>query len=148
MALVVDGLKCLELNVNDSINVVKYGLNDMPKIRKYFLDYLLNYLLLPYELPTTTNATKPIQQQQQASNANESTNTPPQAQAQPPPTSEIPACLSEKLYKQFKSDVNLENVDELERSKVAILKFLSLNIYKNEDVLFHFIIATSDTRYK
>ena len=63
------------------------------------------------------------------------------------PTPEIPACLSEAIYKRFKTDVNLDNGDELEKTKIGILKFLSLNIYESDEVLFHYIVSTSDTRY-
>lgn len=49
--------------------------------------------------------------------------------------------------KRFKTDVDLENGDELEKIKIGILKFLALNIYDCEDILFHYIISTSDTRY-
>ena len=161
LSLVVDGLKCLDLNINDSSNTTKYGLENIPKIRKYFLDYLFNYLLLPYESlsgkPTTTASN--------SSQPQELANLVPGAEANNSNNNEFPACMSEKVYKQFKTDVNLQDVDELEQvirikllnhllkafffqSKCAILKFLSLNIYKNEDVVFHFIIATSDTRYK
>ena len=99
MSLVVDGLNHLELNINDSVNSVKYGLEINQKIRKYFLDYLFNYLLLPYEYPQ--NAVKAATQQPQTSEV--------------PPTSEIPSCMSEKVYKQFKNDVNLQDIDELEQ---------------------------------
>lgn len=31
--------------------------------------------------------------------------------------------------------------------KIGILKFLAFDIYESEEILFHFIISTSDTRY-
>ena len=31
--------------------------------------------------------------------------------------------------------------------KIGILKFLAVNIYTCEEILFHFLISTSDTRY-
>jgi hypothetical protein len=108
LSLVVDGLKHLELNINDSINLTKYGLENNLKIRKYFLDYLFNYLLLPYESPAGKPTTASAQ-------ATEATTT----------TSEIPSCMSEKVYKQFKNDVNLQDIEELEQvpSKVDNRKY-------------------------
>lgn len=130
LSLVVDCLKYLELNRNNSSSFAhKYSLSGQPKHRKKLLDYLFNFILLPYE-PSKLIVAK--------------TNDTPNDTAS---KSEIPACMSEKIYKQFKQDINLENTDELEQSKVAILKFLALDIYTNEEILFHFIIATSDTRY-
>jgi Proteasome stabiliser len=136
LSLVVDGLKHLDLSI-------KYGLVDQPKIRKLFLEYLLNYLLLPYEwakppAATTTNQQTPAATAQTDATETQASNT----------NSEIPGCMSEKLYKQFKNDVNLEDIEALEQAKVAILKFLSLNIYSNEDAAFHYIIASSDPRFK
>lgn len=55
--------------------------------------------------------------------------------------------MSDSIYKRFKNDVNLDNGDEIEKFKIGILKFLSYNIFEPEEILFHFIISTSDTRY-
>ena len=43
-----------------------------------------------------------------------------------------------------KSDLNYSPKSKL---KIGILKFLSFSIYECEDILFHFIVSTSDTRY-
>lgn len=55
--------------------------------------------------------------------------------------------MSDSIYKRFKSDLNLENGDELEKVKIGVLKFLAMNIYECRELLFHYIISTSDTRY-
>ncbi len=143
LSFIVDALKYLELNINDSANIGKYGLTDKPKLRKYFLDYLFNFLLLPYETlpPTATKATAK-DSQAQSDGAGSSSIAQPATQL-----NETPPCLSERIYKQFRSDVNLDNPDELEELKVGILKFLALNIFPNEDAVFHYLIASSDTRY-
>jgi proteasome component ECM29 len=141
----VDGLKYLDLKQNDNSNIEKYGFVNSPKLRKLFLDYLFNFLLLPYTqnapVPSSTNV------QLALSNTTAITTSPP-SQSSQPSQPEIPACLSESAFKQLKNDVNLENGDEIEEIKIGILKFLSFNIYNCEDILFHFIISTSDTRYK
>ena len=129
LSLIVDGIKYLELKQNDNSNIEKYGLVNSPKLRKHFLDYLFNFLLLPYTQNTPGTAI--------ADNNQQSANQGP----------EIPACLSEAAFKQFKNDVNFENGDEIEQIKIGILKFLSFNIYNCEEVIFHFIISSSDTRY-
>ncbi|CAF0720691.1 unnamed protein product [Brachionus calyciflorus] len=138
-SLIVDGLRYLNLKPNDNKCKEKYGFVNSPKLRKQFLDYLFYYLLLPY----TQNINKPVPTQTTQPSV-------PLAQQPNPSTSsqsEIPACMSEAIYKRFKNDINLENGDEIEQMKIGILRFLSFNIYEPEEVLFHFIISTSDTRY-
>jgi proteasome component ECM29 len=145
----------LELKQNDNSNKLKYGLNNSPKLRKYFLDYLFYFLLLPYasqNKPANTATSTPMTTLPPLTgNSAEDTNILAQAaaaasisQAQ---TNDVPACMSENIYKRFKNDFNLENGDEIEQLKIGILKFLSFNIYDCEEFLFHFIVSTSDTRY-
>ncbi|RNA28281.1 proteasome-associated ECM29 -like protein [Brachionus plicatilis] len=122
-SLIVDGIRFLDLKPNDSKCKEKFGFIESDKLRKQFLDYLLNYLLLPYNQNKSTS----------------SSNVPAQ--------SEIPACMSDSIYKRFKNDVNMDNGDEIEKFKIGILRFLSFNIFEPDEVLFHFIISTSDTRY-
>jgi proteasome component ECM29 len=126
----------LDLKPNDSVNNKKYSFENKPKLRKYFLDYLFQLLLLPY-------STHQQQQQQQST---------PLETPLVTTTNEIPACMSESSFKRFKLDLNIENSNEadteqLEIIKIGILKFLSINLYNPEEILFHFIISTSDTRY-
>ena len=141
--MIVSGLRYLELKPNDETNKQKYGFQQELKLKKSFLDYLFYFLLLPYA------PNKPAAPAAATAPATALTNlsiSPPQAPATNP-TPEIPACLSEAINKRFKTDVNLDNGDELEKIKIGILKFLSLNIYECDDILFHYIISTSDTRY-
>ncbi len=112
----------MELNINDSANVAKYGLEASPNIRKIFMDYLLNYLLLPYESanvkpPVSTTQQPQSQEQLQNAQTNSIVNEPIVTTAA---ASEIPACMSEKLYKQFKNDVNLLDGDELEQVSLFV----------------------------
>ena len=124
----MEALRFLELKPNDEANKLKYGFTNSFKLRKHFLDYMFYFLLLPYA------ANKPVAA---------ASSSQPTVAAQP----ETPACMSESIYKRFKLDINMENGDELERLKIGILKFLALNIYNCDELLFHFIISTSDTRY-
>ena len=49
MGLVVYALQNVKIIPNLNENTVKYGLTDQPDIRRLFLDFLLNVLLLPYK---------------------------------------------------------------------------------------------------
>jgi len=126
LSLIVGGLRHLELQPNDPVNKIKFGFTDSPNLRKKFLDYLFYFLLLPYGSNKQPPALTTVSAE---------------------PVSDIPACMSEAIYKRFKTDVNLEDGEELEKTKIGILKFLSMNIYECEELIFHFIVSTSDTRY-
>lgn len=119
-------MRYIELKHNDQSNRTKFGLANSPKLRKYFLDYMFHFLLLPY---STTQTSKPVvasSDQTESSNgaassASEEASVLPTATT---PSSEVPACMSEAIYKRFKADINLDNGDELE--KVSFL--LGMNV--------------------
>lgn len=115
--LIVEGIKHLELKPNDNKSKEKYGFLNSSKLRKQFLDYLFFVLLLPY----SQNTNKPL-----VTTSTTITATPgnppmsllpqtPQTSTPSAPASEIPACLSESIYKRLKNDINIENGDELEQ---------------------------------
>jgi proteasome component ECM29 len=146
----------LELKQNDNSNRVKYGLASSPKLRKYVLDYMFYFLLLPYSLhqtsskaghsPASVMSTLPPLTDETGGLAAQAAAASIIAAAQAA-ASEVPACMSEAIYKRFKSDVNFDNGDEIEQLKIGILKFLAFNVFECEEFLFHFIVSTSDTRY-
>lgn len=105
LSLIVNGLKHLDLKPNDNINKEKYGLEKSPKLRKYFLDYLFYFLLLPY------SPSKPVVPVAVASTDNSAS----ASLVAPPTAPEIPACMSEIIFKRYKNDFTLD--DELEKVK-------------------------------
>lgn len=97
LSLIVSGLRHLELKPNEEINKQKYGFQQQLKLKKSFLDYLYYFLLLPYapnKQPTTAAASNPPA----TALTNLSISPPPAPAANPTP--EIPACLSESIYKR------------------------------------------------
>ena len=128
--MITDGIRYLELKQNDKSNKEKFGLLNSPKLRKYVLDYFFYCLLLPYsstntanKIPVSSNVNSntsltagSVVDANSAFSASASTTT-PFTQA-----NEIPACLSENIYKRYKNDLNLENGDEIEQV-IHILKF-------------------------
>ena len=164
-------MKYIELKHNDQSNRTKFGLASSPKLRKYFLDYMFHFLLLPYSTAQTSKPAAPSSEPTAESSNGAVALTSEEASALPTtttPSSEVPACMSEAIYKRFKADINLDNGDELEKvsrflavlfcqvnkltirlfqMKIGILKFLAFDIYESEEILFHFIVSTSDTRY-
>ena len=86
-------MRYLELKPNDEKNKQRYGFLESPKLRKYFLDYLFYFLLLPYA-PNKQPVVNPV-----------STGTPTLSNVQQiaatNPTPDIPACMSESIYKRY-----------------------------------------------
>ena len=76
------------------------------------MDYLFYFLLLPYATnkpaaaPIPTPGTQPV------------ATTPPVNQAP-----EIPACMSDIIYKRYKNDFNLDDADVLERVTINFFLF-------------------------
>lgn len=47
--LIVHGIQHVKIIPNSNSNILKYGLVDQPELRKLFLNFLLNVLLLSYK---------------------------------------------------------------------------------------------------
>ena len=105
----MNGLKHLDLKPNDNINKEKYGLVNSPKLRKYFLDYLFYFLLLPYA------PSKPAVAAVQTPSTDNTATAAAAAVTSQPAVPEIPACMSETIFKRYKNDFTLD--DELEKVK-------------------------------
>ena len=54
--------------------------------------------------------------------------------------------MNELLLRFPSKHLNKESCTK-RKLKIGILKFLAYNIYSCEEVLFHFIVGTSDTKY-
>ena len=107
LGLIIGCIKHLDLSAYNGEQTRKFGLAEQPKLRKYFLDYMLNYLLLPYDLNKKPSAPAPQANGQQPPTDAITTAT-------SNPASEVPACLNEKVFKQFKADLSTESEDEIE----------------------------------
>ncbi|XP_065156025.1 proteasome adapter and scaffold protein ECM29-like [Atheta coriaria] len=102
-----------------------FGLNEKPQISKHLLVLLVDMLLLPYGAisPTSNPANKTDA-----------------------PALSIPPGMSEYSFKRVTTDYALKP-EELEQIKLGIVKFLAYEIFPNEEVLLHLIVAASDTRF-
>ncbi|CAH1134863.1 unnamed protein product [Ceutorhynchus assimilis] len=104
-----------------------FGLNENPEVSKYFLEILLDMLLLPY---TAFNL------HSQESDSTTPNNVP----------ISVPSGMSEASYKRVTVN-NLIKPEEFESIKLGIIKFLAHGIFKPDDVLLHFIVGASDVRF-
>ncbi|CAF5204516.1 unnamed protein product, partial [Rotaria magnacalcarata] len=56
-------------------------------------------------------------------------------------------CMNEQLNNRITEAIQTDNLNQVEKLKVSILKFLNGNIYSENDIIFHFVLATADSRY-
>ncbi|XP_044754481.1 proteasome adapter and scaffold protein ECM29 [Coccinella septempunctata] len=129
----VDSLLFLLLPLLDKVKVPTdpkqtpsvFGLDEKQELSKHLLGFLLDVLLLPY------GAVGPKTESQSENNS---------------PSLTIPPAMSEYSFKRVTTE-NPMKPDELEEVKLGIVKFLAHGIFKNEDIILHFIVASSDTRF-
>ncbi|XP_076347189.1 proteasome adapter and scaffold protein ECM29 [Tachypleus tridentatus] len=102
---------------------VLFGLRDKPKVAKLLLDYLLDFLLIPYGFARSSSAT---------THSGE-TSTPPPG-------------LSEHALKRTVGDEAMPP-ENLEKIKLGAVRFLACGVYPEQDIVVHLIVAASDTRH-
>ncbi|KAL3269226.1 hypothetical protein HHI36_008307 [Cryptolaemus montrouzieri] len=128
----IDSLLLLLLPLLGKVEVPKdpkkipsvFGLDEKPELSKHLLGLLLDVLLLPY------GALGPQSDSEPGNNT----------------TLSVPPGMSEYSFKRVTTS-NPMKADELEEVKLGVVKFLSHGIFKNEDILLHLIVASSDTRF-
>uniref|UniRef100_T1J5P2 TOG domain-containing protein n=1 Tax=Strigamia maritima TaxID=126957 RepID=T1J5P2_STRMM len=105
-----------------------FRLNEKPKIAKLLLDFMLDVLLLPY------GVTSQIMSKSSTNLTSDSF------------TINAPPGMSEYSFKRVTNE-NALNPEELEQTKLGIVKYISLGVLPEGDVALHLIIASSDTRH-
>lgn len=102
------------------------GLHEKPQVRKLLMDFLADYLLLPYgSHPSLKPAEEP---------------------GQGPIPLAVPSGLSEVAWKRVSGEAPIPS-EILEKNKVQVLKFLGLGIFDEADIALHFVIGLADTRH-
>ncbi|XP_064625293.1 proteasome adapter and scaffold protein ECM29-like isoform X2 [Lineus longissimus] len=119
MQLMIPVLKHVQIPKDEKERNAKFGLVDKPKAYELMLSFMLDYLLLPYNLIAPSQG---------------STSAPP------------PPGLSEQAYKRVVGETP-PSPEQLEQSKLGILKFLGAEVFREEDIVCHYVIALSDTRH-
>ncbi|XP_050294249.1 proteasome adapter and scaffold protein ECM29-like [Anthonomus grandis grandis] len=102
-----------------------FDLDKNPDVAKYFLDILLDVLLLPYSS---------LSLQCQDNDLNGSSIS-------------APPGMSQMSLKRIVTN-NTIKLEEFETIKLGIVKFLSQDVFKPEEILLHFIVAAADTRFE
>jgi proteasome component ECM29 len=154
MGLIVYALQHVKIIPNMNENIIKYGLSDQPIIRHLFLNFLLNILLLPYKFdetkprnPGTVQSRSYIEPSQAPvdevlfSTMEDAPNKEVEVFKQPYP------CMNEQLSNRITEAIQTDDLNQVEKLKASILKFLNANIYSENEIVFHFVLATADSRY-
>lgn len=69
-----------------------------------------------------------------------------QQPGQPMDWTKVPPGMSEYAFKRVIGE-NSHTADQLEQTKLGIVKFLASGLFLDSDILIHLIVAASDTRF-
>ncbi|XP_033222326.1 proteasome adapter and scaffold protein ECM29 [Belonocnema kinseyi] len=103
------------------------GLQDKPNVAKQLINFMLDMLLLPY------GAVGNVENQQSG---------------QPIDWSkfQVPPGLSTYAFKRVIGETP-PTAEQLEQTKLGILKFICAGVFSDSDILIHLIVAAADTRF-
>ncbi|CAF0777859.1 unnamed protein product [Adineta steineri] len=154
MGLIVYALQYVKIIPNMNENIIRYGLTDQPIIRRLFLNFLLNVILLPYKFEETKSRnTAPGQQRAYVEPSQAPVDEALFSTMEDAPSKEVEVfkqpfpCMNEQLCNRITEAIQTDDLNQVEKLKVAILKFLNGNIYSENEIIFHFVLATADSRY-
>ncbi|CAL7951979.1 unnamed protein product [Xylocopa violacea] len=103
------------------------GLQDKPYVSKQLLNFMLDVLLLPY------GSVGQMQSEQSDQTIDWS-------------QFRVPLGLSEYAFKRVIGE-NPPRAEQLEQTKLGIVKFLAGGFFPDSDILIHLIVAAADTRF-
>lgn len=115
---------------------VLFGLNERPHVYKLLADFMLDMLLLPYG--ATTQQAQHHEQAQSSQQAGTSSSS--------AISFTVPLGMSEYGFKRVNAGNPLTS-EELEQTKLGIVKFLVSGVMTDSDILVHLIVAAADTRF-
>lgn len=103
------------------------GLHDKPNVAKQLINFMLDMLLLPYG--TVGNV-----ENQQAGQPIDWSQFP------------VPPGLSTYAFKRVIGETP-PTAEQLEQTKLGIVKFISAGVFSDSDIFIHLIVAAADTRF-
>ncbi|XP_046388790.1 proteasome adapter and scaffold protein ECM29-like [Ischnura elegans] len=122
-----------------------FGFSEKPALSQLLLSFSLDILLLPYGATPTQIKSNSKPPSQQAASASTSSGT-SQSNPPTPPSSNAPPGMSEYSFKRVTGE-NMLSPEDLEKTKLGIVKFLSSGVFPEKDILIHLIVAVADTRF-
>ncbi|XP_011494527.1 PREDICTED: proteasome-associated protein ECM29 homolog [Ceratosolen solmsi marchali] len=127
MSIIMPALARVKIPMDPEKRASLLGLQDEPQIAKQLLNFMLDVLLLPYGSIAQSNN----QQPRQPVDCSQYT---------------VPPGLSEYAFKRVIGE-NPPTAEQLEQTKLGIVKFLAGGFFSDSDILIHLIVAAADTRF-
>ncbi|XP_071452225.1 proteasome adapter and scaffold protein ECM29-like isoform X2 [Hetaerina americana] len=115
----------------------EFGLQDKPAVSKALTSFALDVLLLPYGVTTAS-----IRAMQRSSRSSSFRNSAP-SNSQPPAFTYAPPGMSEYSLRRVTGENTLSK-EELEKTKLDVLSFLSSGVLPLEDIITHLIVGSAD----
>ncbi|XP_071444179.1 proteasome adapter and scaffold protein ECM29-like [Hetaerina americana] len=122
-----------------------FGFTEKPALSQLLLSFSLDILLLPYgATPALMKSnTRPPTQQMASTSAAAGTS---QSNHPTPSSTNAPPGMSDYSFKRVTGE-NMLSPEELEKTKLGIVKFLSSGVFPEKDILIHLVVAVADTRF-
>ncbi|KAJ8667078.1 hypothetical protein QAD02_008740 [Eretmocerus hayati] len=127
MLMVMPAVGHVVIPIDSAKRAALLGFQDEPQVAKQFLHFMLDMLLLPYGAVTQNENPLPGQ---------------PINWSKFP----VPPGLSEYAFKRVIGE-SIPSSEQLEQTKVGIVKFLAGGFFSDSEILIHLIVAASDTRF-
>ncbi|XP_012265500.2 proteasome adapter and scaffold protein ECM29 [Athalia rosae] len=127
MLIIMPALGYINIPLDSDKRASLLGLQDKPYVAKQLINFMLDVLLLPYgSVGQTENhqAGQPIDWSQFP----------------------VPAGLSEYAFKRVIGE-SPPTAEQLEQTKLGIVKFVAGGFFADADILIHLIVAAADTRF-
>ncbi|OXU22910.1 hypothetical protein TSAR_016170 [Trichomalopsis sarcophagae] len=127
MLIIMPALAHVNIPLDPEKRASLLGLQDEPQVAKQLLNFMLDMLLLPYGSIGQSENQQPGQ---------------PIDWSQYP----VPPGLSEYAFKRVIGETP-PTAEQLEQTKLGIVKFLAGGFFSDSDILIHLIVAAADTRF-
>ncbi|KZC10743.1 Proteasome-associated protein ECM29 like protein, partial [Dufourea novaeangliae] len=127
MLIIMPVLGHIDIPMDPDKRASLLGLQDKPYVAKQLINFMLDVLLLPYGSVGQT-------ENQQSGQAIDWSQFP------------VPLGLSEYSFKRVVGETP-PTAEQLEQTKLGIVKFLAGGFFPDSDILTHLIVAAADTRF-
>ncbi|XP_015601340.2 proteasome adapter and scaffold protein ECM29 [Cephus cinctus] len=127
MLVIMPALGHINIPMDSDKRASLLGLQDKPYVAKQLINFMLDVLLLPYGSVGQAENQQPGQ---------------PIDWSQFP----VPPGLSDYAFKRVIGE-NPPTAEQLEHTKLGIVKFLAGGFFSDSDILIHLIVAAADTRF-
>lgn len=121
--LIVNALQYVEINPNSTSNLSKFRLNDQPEVRRAFLDFLLDVILLTYKFDETKTSNSTTTRRNYIDPSQPPVDEVLFSTMDDAPSKEVEVfkqpfpCLNESIYKRLIEAIQTEELAQVEKVK-------------------------------